>query len=74
MKIALDVLGGDNAPLSTIEGAFSYLDNQGDSAAELILLGDKTQIETTIKKLSRNKSDIIIHHTTQVIEMNERSS
>ena len=30
MKIALDVLGGDNAPLSTIEGAFSYLDYHGD--------------------------------------------
>ena len=46
MKIALDVLGGDNAPLSTIDGAFSYLDDKGDSAAELILLGDKAQIES----------------------------
>ena len=74
MKIALDVLGGDNAPLSTIEGAFSYLDDQGNSAAELILLGDKTQIETTIQEISRDKSDIIIHHTTEIIGMNERSS
>ena len=74
MKIALDVLGGDNAPLSTIKGAFLYLDEQGDSAAELILLGDKTQIESTIQKISRNKSDIIIHHTTEIVGMNERSS
>jgi len=74
MKIALDVLGGDNAPLSTIEGAFSYLDDQGDSAAELILLGDKAQIESTIQELSRDKDDITIHHTTEIIGMNERSS
>ena len=74
MKIALDVLGGDNAPLSTIKGAFSYLDDQGDSAAELILLGDKAQIESKIQELTFDKSDITIHHTTQVIEMNERSS
>ena len=67
MKIALDVLGGDNAPLSTIEGAFAYLDDQGNSAADLILLGDKTQIETTIQQLSRDKSDITIHHTTEKI-------
>ena len=74
MKIALDVLGGDNAPLSTIEGAFSYLEDQGDSAAELILVGDKTQIESKIQELTYDKSDITIHHTTQVIAMNERSS
>ena len=74
MKIALDVLGGDNAPLSTIKGAFLYLDEQGDSAAELILLGDKAQIESKIQELACDKSNITIHHTTQVIEMNERSS
>ena len=74
MKIALDVIGGDNAPLSTIEGAFSYLDDQGDSAAELILLGDKDQIESSIRNLSHDKSDITIQHTTETVGMNERSS
>ncbi len=74
MKIALDVFGGDNAPLSTIEGAFSYLEHQGDSAAELILLGDQAQIESKIQKLACDKSDITILHTTQAIGMNERSS
>ena len=74
MRIALDTLGGDNAPLSTIEGAFDYLDEQGDSASELILLGDKTQINYHIQKLSRDKSDITIIHTTEKIGMNERPS
>ena len=43
MKIALDVLGGDLAPMATIEGAMAYLNECGDSAAELILVGDEKQ-------------------------------
>ncbi len=38
MKIALDVLGGENAPLSNIKGAYAYLDHCADSAAVLLLL------------------------------------
>ena len=65
MKIALDVLGGDNAPLSTIEGAFSYLNDQVDSAAELILVGEKTQIEskTLPKKFKQIESNLILTQT-----------
>ena len=64
MKIALDVLGGDNAPLSNIEGAFAYLDDCGQSASDLILLGDKNQIESTIQELARDISEVTILHTT----------
>ncbi len=74
MKIALDVLGGDNAPLSNIKGAFAYLDHCGDSAAELLLLGDKPQIESSIREIGREESDVSIIHTTEVVEMNERAS
>ncbi|MBC8310790.1 MAG: phosphate acyltransferase PlsX [Candidatus Marinimicrobia bacterium] len=74
MKIALDVLGGDNAPLSNIKGAFAYLDQCGKSAAEIILLGDKFQIESAIKDLSRNISEVSIIHTSEVVGMNERPS
>ena len=74
MNIALDVLGGDNAPLSNIEGAFAYLDDFPESAADLILLGDKKKIELAIRKLSRDISEVTIVHTTDVVEMNERPS
>ena len=74
MKIALDVLGGDNAPESNIKGVFSYLDHYVDSAEEIILLGDRAQIETTIKSLSRDVSDVSIIHTSEVVGMNERAS
>ena len=45
MKIALDVLGGDSAPKSNIQGAIDYLNSCGNVAANLILVGDKKQIE-----------------------------
>ena len=74
MKIALDVLGGDNAPYSNIKGAFAYLDECGKLSADLILLGDQPQIEEAIHKLSFDISKVKIIHTTETIGMNERSS
>ena len=55
MKIALDVLGGDLAPMANIEGAIAYLNECGDSAAELILVGDEKKIESALNQ----KLDII---------------
>ena len=74
MKIALDALGGDNAPLSNIKGAFDYLEDSGKSASEIILVGDEKLILSAIKELGCNPLDIKIIHTTQEVGMNERAS
>ena len=63
MKIALDVFGGDNAPKSNIKGVFSYLDHYGNSAEEIILLGDRAQIETTNKGYD---SDATAHEASEI--------
>ncbi|SVD17010.1 uncharacterized protein METZ01_LOCUS369864, partial [marine metagenome] len=73
MKIALDVFGGDNAPLSNIKGAFAYLEDCKDSDAELILVGDEEQIITSLNSLSFDSSKVIIVHATEIVDMNERS-
>ena len=67
MKIALDVFGGDNAPLSNIKGAFAYLENCNDSAAELILVGDEGQIKTHLDSLSLDSSKVSIVHTIDTV-------
>ena len=41
MKIALDVMGGDNAPKSNIDGAIEAIKELN---VEIILLGDSAQI------------------------------
>ena len=49
MKIALDVLGGDLSPMANIDGAILYLNENGDSSADIILVGDKKNIESTLQ-------------------------
>ena len=74
MKILLDVMGGDNAPDANIKGAVRAID---EIKAEIVLIGDQNVINKRIKELY-GKDDIseisprlIIHHTTEVIEMDE---
>ena len=74
MKIALDILGGDFAPIANIEGAMAYLNNHGDSAAELILVGDKSAIEAELRSYTYDKKKVNILHTTQNVEMHEKPS
>ena len=74
MKIALDVMGGDLAPFSNIEGAFSYIEQTKDSATQLLLVGDKPTIEKVISKYPQYSDSIQIVHTTEVVEMDEKPS
>ena len=74
MKIALDVLGGDNAPMANIEGAISFLQRQDNCDTELILVGNESIIEPTLANHTENFSNIQIIHTTESIGMEEKPS
>ena len=65
MKIAIDAMGGDNAPESVVKGALKARDEFSD--LELILYGDKNAIEKYITDPTR----ITIVNTTEVIGMND---
>ena len=68
MKIILDVMSGDNAPLELIKGAVMAV---SDLNVELILTGDKEAIESCAAENNINISNdhIEIVHTTEVIAM-----
>jgi glycerol-3-phosphate acyltransferase PlsX len=68
MKIGVDVMGGDFAPDSIIEGA---VDSLGHLATDekLVLIGNERLILTKLDKLSVEPSLFDIVSTTQVIEM-----
>ena len=51
INIALDVMGGDNAPLSNLHGALDYLLNNNNNV-KLFLIGDKSQINNHINEFS----------------------
>ena len=62
MKIALDVLGGDNAPISCIEGAINYLNSKEEPVADIMLVGNEVEIKSALKSYTYDKSKIQILH------------
>jgi glycerol-3-phosphate acyltransferase PlsX len=74
MKIALDVMGGDFAPLSNIKGAFDFIKDLHSENSELILVGNKALIEPELVKFSSNLDRVSVHHATQTVDMDDRPS
>jgi len=70
MKIALDAMGGDFAPESVVSGALSALNS--DSDIELVLVGDSSSIKEYLP--DNYSSRLTIHHSTQVVTMNDRGA
>lgn len=70
MKIGVDIMGGDFAPVVTSIGAV-LAKNEIKDAAEIVLFGDKTLITKHVKDAGGNINDFIIHHCTDVIGMGE---
>ncbi len=70
MRIAIDVMGGDNAPDDILRGCVAGLEYiaPGD---QLVLVGDKTDIEEVLGEIGINDDRLVIHATTEVIEMAE---
>jgi glycerol-3-phosphate acyltransferase PlsX len=69
MKIALDAMGGDSAPASTVAGAVEALKKYPD--IELALVGDQVRIEKELAVLgfSSIPKRVSIHHASQVVDM-----
>ncbi len=65
MKIAVDAMGGDDAPKVIVEGVERARDEQSD--LEFILYGDEKQI----KPLLKDDTHITIVHTDERIEQDE---
>lgn len=65
MKIAVDAMGGDNAPQTVVEGVERARDEYAD--LEFNLYGK----ESEIKKYLKDESRIQIIHTDSEIDMND---
>jgi len=68
VRVAVDAMGGDNAPKEIVRGA--CLAAKLNQEAEIVLVGDKDRIEEHIpSETPRDKLEIL--HTTEVIGMDE---
>ncbi len=68
MKIAIDAMGGDNAPFAPVRGALSALDEIAD--LEIVLVGDHEKIKAVLQNTPRH-TRVHIHHAAEVIGMGE---
>ncbi len=69
MKIALDAMGGDYAPATTVEGAVEALVENKDLS--VILVGDEAEISAELKKKNFMGRRISVKHASQTVEMDE---
>ncbi len=70
MKIAVDVASGENTIETLVKGCLDALTES--KTISLILVGDKSRIESTIAKEKKvDKSRLKIVHTSEVVEMDE---
>ena len=69
VNVALDGMGGDNAPGEIVKGAVDALNaNEG---VKVFLTGNKDALEAELKKYEYPSERIEIVPTTEIIEMGE---
>src|SRR5439155_23889575 len=69
MRIALDAMGGDDAPKAIVAGAVRAV--TADPDLRVVLVGDQVQVETLLGGAGAVKNRLEIFHCTQVITMEE---
>lgn len=70
IKIAVDAMGGDNAPNDIVKGSLKFVNDFKN--AKLFLVGDKDSIEKAIGNDNYNKEQIEIVHTSEIITNDEK--
>ncbi len=70
VKIGVDMMGGDFAPLEAIKGAKEFL-NEVKNDVHLFLIGEENAINLHLKNHNLPEGSFTIIHASQVIEMHE---
>ncbi len=70
MRLAIDVMGGDNAPDAIIKGCVEAL-TLLDRDDQLLLIGDQATISDVLTELDIDDSRLVIIHASQAIAMDD---
>ncbi len=70
MKILVDCMSGDNAPLEIIKGVIEAREAYPD--VEIEIIGDENIISNTVVTHELSLADVRIHHAPDVIDMEDR--
>jgi len=71
ITIAIDAMGGDNAPDKTLKGIGIFLKKNISNDFILNLFGDEKKIKNKLKELDINSSSIIISHADSIVSDEE---
>jgi len=66
MKIVLDAMGSDNAPMVEVDGAIQAVSEFGH---DVVLVGNEARIKQEMEKHGFSSEKLIIKHASEVIEM-----
>ncbi|MBF0565148.1 MAG: phosphate acyltransferase PlsX [Nitrospirae bacterium] len=69
MRIALDAMGGDNAPKVNVDGALESIEEFGD--VKITLVGDEAVLNKQLQRKSYDAQRLDVVHASQVVEMGE---
>ncbi len=69
MRIAVDAMGGDYAPVEIVKGAVQAANLQG---VTIILVGDQQAVERELSKYpAQSRRHIVVRHASEVVAMDE---
>lgn len=71
MRVAVDAMGGDNAPVVEVEGAVSAAREFG---IPVILVGDTAKLRQELEKYDIKGLDIGLQHASEVVGMHDSAS
>ena len=69
IRVAVDAMGGDNAPGEIVKGAIEAVNTRRD--IQVVLVGQQEVIAEELKKYTYEKDQIEIKNATEVIETAE---
>lgn len=69
VNVAVDAMGGDNAPMEIVKGAVEAINE--DKRVKIFLVGREPAIMQELKKYEYDPSQVEIVHAEEVIEMSE---
>jgi glycerol-3-phosphate acyltransferase PlsX len=71
MKIGIDMMGGDFAPIEAIKGVEDYFSEVSSQNVQVVLIGDEGKIAPLIAEFSLPADAFSVVHAPQVIDMHE---
>ena len=71
VRIALDAMGGDNAPQAVVEGALLAVEREFVSPGEVVLVGRSDDVESILNEKGKFHAGFEVVHADQVVGMSE---